>query len=37
MYCIQCGVKLADTEKTCPLCATVVYHPQLERPHAEPL
>lgn len=37
MYCIQCGVKLADTEKTCPLCGTVVYHPQLERPHAEPL
>lgn len=37
MYCIQCGVKLSDTEKTCPLCGTVVYHPQLERAKAEPL
>lgn len=24
MYCYQCGVKLADTEKTCPLCQTEV-------------
>lgn len=23
MYCINCGVKLADTEKKCPLCYTV--------------
>jgi hypothetical protein len=37
MYCIKCGVKLADTEKKCPLCNTVVYHPDLERPAAEPL
>ena len=37
MYCIKCGVKLADTEKKCPLCETVVYHPDLERPTAEPL
>lgn len=27
MYCIQCGVKLADTEKQCPLCQTRVFHP----------
>ena len=27
MYCIKCGVKLADTEKKCPLCNTVVCHP----------
>ena len=27
MYCIECGVKLEDTEKKCPLCNTVVYHP----------
>ena len=27
MYCINCGVKLADSEKKCPLCATRVYHP----------
>lgn len=37
MYCIQCGVKLADTENRCPLCATEVYHPQLTRPKAVPL
>jgi hypothetical protein len=37
MYCIKCGVKLADTEKKCPLCETAVYHPDLERPAAEPL
>ena len=29
MYCIKCGVQLADTEKKCPLCNTVVYHPEL--------
>ena len=22
MYCIKCGVRLADTEKECPLCGT---------------
>lgn len=37
MYCIKCGVKLADTEKKCPLCETVVYHPDLQRPSVEPL
>ena len=29
MYCVNCGVKLADTEKKCPLCNTVVYHPDI--------
>lgn len=29
MYCIKCGVELADTEKSCPLCGTAVYHPEL--------
>ncbi len=29
MYCINCGVKLADSEKSCPLCGTVPYHPNL--------
>lgn len=29
MYCVKCGVKLADTEKKCPLCSTVVYHPEI--------
>ncbi|MBR2311286.1 MAG: hypothetical protein IKA47_12270 [Oscillospiraceae bacterium] len=37
MYCIKCGVKLADTEKKCPLCNTVVYHPEFAQPAAEPL
>lgn len=37
MYCIKCGVSLADTEKTCPLCGTVVYHPEMERPSTDPL
>ena len=37
MYCIQCGVELADTEKKCPLCMTRVYHPELRQPSAAPL
>ena len=27
MYCIRCGVKLAETESKCPLCGTSVCHP----------
>lgn len=30
MYCIKCGVKLADSEKKCPLCNTIVCHPEFE-------
>lgn len=37
MYCINCGVKLADTEKKCPLCETAVYHPDLQQGDARPL
>lgn len=37
MYCINCGVKLADTEKRCPLCGTGVFHPELARSEGEPL
>ena len=37
MYCIKCGVELSDTEKACPLCGTVPYHPQMKRQEAEPL
>ena len=37
MYCVKCGVRLADTEKVCPLCATRVYHPDLEQPKTPPL
>lgn len=37
MYCINCGVKLADTEKQCPLCNTRVYHPDISQKEADPL
>jgi len=37
VYCIKCGVKLADTEKKCPLCDTVVYHPELTQKEERPL
>ncbi|MBQ9747476.1 MAG: hypothetical protein IJV98_01710 [Clostridia bacterium] len=30
MYCIKCGVELASSESRCPLCQTVVYHPDLD-------
>ena len=36
MYCIKCGVKLADSELECPLCTTRVYHPDLDIPNADP-
>lgn len=35
MYCIKCGVELADSEKSCPLCNTLVFHPQLPVPDGE--
>ena len=37
MYCVNCGVKLSDTEKRCPLCQTVVCHPDFPPRDAEPL
>ena len=37
MFCVNCGVKLADTEKKCPLCGIEVYHPDLAQPEARPL
>ena len=37
MYCINCGVKLADSEKQCPLCLTKVYHPDISQKDADPL
>lgn len=36
MYCINCGVELADSEKVCPLCGTRVYHPDFVNKSAEP-
>ncbi len=35
MYCVKCGVELADSEQRCPLCNTLVYHPELARPTAD--
>ena len=37
MYCIKCGVRLEDTEKSCPLCQTPVFHPNLTQPDVPPL
>lgn len=37
MYCIHCGVKLADSETFCPLCGTVPYHPDFPAPAGKPL
>jgi len=36
-YCIKCGVELSDTEKSCPLCNTIVYHPDIKRAEPKPL
>ncbi len=37
MYCINCGVKMADSEKKCPLCNTVIYHLDFKHTTAHPL
>lgn len=37
MYCCNCGVELADTERKCPLCGVRAYHPDIDRPEAEGL
>lgn len=37
MYCVKCGVKLADSEKQCPLCKTIVFHPDILREEGEPM
>ena len=37
MYCVKCGVKLADTEKACPLCGTPAYIPEQMNDAAKPL
>ncbi len=29
MFCVKCGVELADSERSCPLCNTPVYYPDL--------
>lgn len=37
MYCVKCGVKLADTEEYCPLCGTTVYHPDVTQGECNPI
>lgn len=37
MYCVNCGVKLADTEKECPLCGVAAWHPEVTAGAGEPL
>lgn len=37
MYCVNCGVKLGDAEKKCPLCQTIVFHPDVKQGAGEPL
>lgn len=37
MYCVNCGVKLGDSEKKCPLCGVVAFHPDLPRQEGERL
>ena len=36
MYCMNCGVRLAESEERCPLCGTAAYHPDLRRPSPIP-
>ena len=31
MYCVKCGVELAESESKCPLCKTPVYYPEAKR------
>ncbi len=37
MYCIKCGVELAESQKVCPLCKTKVCHPDIEANGTESL
>lgn len=36
-YCVKCGVELASSEKSCPLCHTVVMHPEVKSGDGETL
>ena len=31
-YCVNCGVELDPSAKTCPLCRTPAWHPELDAP-----
>ena len=30
MYCIKCGARLSDGQTVCPICDTMVYHPDVQ-------
>ncbi len=36
MFCVKCGVELDDSQKTCPLCKTPVFHPDIKQGEGEP-
>ena len=36
MYCVKCGVELADSQRSCPLCSTPVYFPELDPDRERP-
>ena len=36
MYCANCGVKLADGQRFCPVCNTRAYHPDIPPSNASP-
>ena len=36
MFCAKCGVELANSEKSCPLCGTRAYHPDVAREEGDP-
>lgn len=37
MYCVKCGVELMKGVRTCPLCGTAVYHPDIDETPEAPL
>ena len=37
MYCVKCGVRLADNQERCPLCDTVCCHPDFPKSQSSPL
>ena len=36
MFCVKCGVELADSEQVCPLCGTRAFHPDMPQQQGEP-
>ncbi len=36
MYCMKCGVKVSPGQERCPLCDTLMYHPELPKEEGLP-